>query len=83
MIDKLKKEKKEQLSEEEKKAKEDAKQADDYKKERKRAEAIELIGICLESFAYYYYVQRRALVGQEIDMFETKLCQSFNNQQVS
>lgn len=40
-----------------------------------------MIALCLESFAYYYYVQRRALVAQEIDIFETRLCQNFDSVQ--
>ena len=46
-------------------------------------EAIEMIALCLENVAFYYYVQRRALVGQEIEMFDTKVCQTLESSQVS
>ena len=32
-------------------------------KQRKLEEAMDLVVICLDSFAFYYYVQRRALAG--------------------
>ena len=41
---------------------------------RKMEEAVDLISTCLESFAYYYYVQRRALMYQEVSMFDTNFC---------
>lgn len=37
-------------------------------------EAIDLIATSLESFAFYYYVQRRGLVHQEVKMFENNFC---------
>lgn len=58
-----------------------AKEKQEATQARKRLEAIEFIAICLESFAYYYYVQRRALINQEIEMFETRLCQNFEKKQ--
>ena len=70
VIDKLKKQeadkKKQKTKEAEKKAasKKAAKEKQEATQARKMLEAIEFITICLESFAYYYYVQRRALLNQ-------------------
>ena len=46
-------------------------------KKRKQEEAIDLVATCLDSFAFYYYVQRRALANQEVQIVETAFCTSF------
>ena len=60
---------------------------DDTVKERTRLrkllEATELIATILDSFAFYYYMQRRALMGEETAAFDTKFCQHFTSDSVS
>lgn len=53
------------------------------KRQRKVGEAVDLVSGFIDALAYYYYVQYRGLMQQEVDMVECNFCVEFQHDWVS